>query len=185
MAQSTGVEWVSSPGAKEPNTWEGFFFLHSLSEIKPFQSKCACRKQSMVLTRQHLLSCDASTESYKPERGQSRSPPDPPRLHPPHSQSQAFSSSALPPSPPLSHHALPPTAALSSALRSICVFSYGLLLPPGCHLAPQVPAHSESTLLSHSNLIKRWFQVLTLPSVFNRLSEPPPASAGLIHVTDF
>ena len=151
MAQSTGVEWVSSPGAKEPNTWEGFFFLHSLSEIKPFQSKCACRKQSMVLTRQRLLSCDASTESYKTERGQWRSPPDPPRLHPPHSRSQAFSSSAL------------------------LLFSS----------SPQVPARSESTLLSHSDLIKMWFQVLTLPSVFNRLSEPPPASAGLINVTDF
>lgn len=137
MAQSTGVEWVSSPGAKEPNTWEGFFFLHSLSEIKPFESKRACRKQSVVLTLQRLLSCDASTESYKTELGQSRSPPDPLGCSPLTADPRPSPLLLCPPPRSLSHHALPPTAALSSALWFICVFSCGPLLPPGRHLTPR------------------------------------------------
>ena len=74
---------------------EGFFH-HSLSKIKPFQYKRTRRKQSMYLALRGLLRCDASTESYQIERGQSRSTPGAPRLHPLHSQSQALSSSALP-----------------------------------------------------------------------------------------
>ena len=134
MAQPTGGEWVSSPGVRN-STLEGFFLHHSLSKIKPFQYKRACRKQSMVLALRCLLSCDALTESYKTEREQSRSAPDPPRLHPFHSQFQALSSSALPPSPlPISPTRSRPQHPFPQPLGSSAVLLWALLPPGHCVL---------------------------------------------------
>ena len=90
----------------------------------------------MVLALRCLLSCDAPTESYKTEREQSRSAPDPPRLHPFHSQFQALSS-ALPPSPlPISPTRSRPQHPFPQPLGSSAVLLWALL-PSGHHLAPR------------------------------------------------